>query len=797
MQAGLGKPWRFARRRLALSAGISASVALAALVGCAGWSAVQPLLYPRLPYRDAGRIVTLWEVAPQSPSARLPISPPDFHDWSGEDIWSGLAAFGTLPMDWAPSGAPTRHLSAVLVSPQIWAVLGIHPSIGRPFGREDYHAQRPRTVLISDRLWRQEFGRDPNVLGRVLPLRGALNDPLPCRVLGVIPPGVNFPFPAMAPIPDLWLPLPDWNLDPTIPRSLHTLWVVGRLRAGVPIAAAQARTKAVLARTRGRDPADAGIRLEMRRLGEADFAGSRRLASSAAFGLALLILAVSANLLILGWAGLASRRQEFATRAALGAPPARLRLLAFSQFVLLCLPALALGIWLAHRVLRPIAEWVATAGVTFGAPPTVSMAAEVISVLVILALGTITVLPAPPGPEELMRASSTRRGGGISPIRSVLALLPLQSAMAALAVALAALLLGSLARVTSLPVGARPARVLVAAVMPPPNPSRSPAAARAFDVAIEGRLSAMPGVEAIGGALEFPAASRLWHFELSSPDGARRAVLDSVDWVTPGFFSVLPLPILAGRPFTSEDRMASPPVAIVSASLAKLYWGGRSPIGSRLTLAAFPHHELTVIGVAADYQLAGARPLAIYLCFSQQPYFGMKYLIRSSLPPAAVANILRTIAAAAIPGSELRDVATLAELRSAWLARPRAAALALSAFAIAALLIALEASWVLSYWIASSKAREAAIRAALGARQRTLALSLARDVLGLGLTGVGTIAISAPALAPLLGHFLGGSLGFSQWLAACAATICVVGLGAYVPALRVAHRPPARLLCGE
>lgn len=797
--------WRSAWHGPTLSGSVLVCAAVAAFVAGAGWSLLQPLLRPRLPYPNVGRLVALWEYETHAPAHRLPVSAGDFADWRRLRLWSGLAGFADLPVDWAPRGAPRRRLTAAVITPGIWRALGIRPLLGRSFRRAEYQVRVPAAVILSYRFWRRRFAGDPHVLGRMLRL-GSLNGPLPCRIVGVLPAGIRFPYPMTTPAPDVWLPTPASFLDPALPRDLHTVWLVGRLRAGVSLTAAQARVQAALARARRIHPEERNIRVRMRPLAATDLTGTRRLGGYAALAIGLLLLAAAADLLILGWAGLMLRRGELATHAALGASPARLRQLAFGDFLLVTLPALALGIGCAGWALPTLARWLAATGAPVSTHPHLRWAVILVAIAAVLILAFLLATAKPPSPAAALHRDAPRDGVAGPPRGTAwLALLPVQSGIAAIAITLAVSFLASLWALLSAPVGARPRRLVVAAVLPARNANLSPAAARALDAHITARLAALPGVRVVGAAAVFPPSDNgIWHFAIDSsgessgaaPDDARHAEARSIDWVTPGFFSVLPLRIVRGRPCTAEDGPEEPPVAVISRSLARMYWGDGDPIGSRIRMAV-SHREMTVVGEAADYELGGVSSLAIYECYAQSPLIGVTYLIRGRVPPARLAAALRTIAAGEVPGVEVRHVATLAQLRSAWLARPRAAAWILTSFAVAALLIAIEGAWSLAFLLARSRQRPAAIRLALGAPPQSLALQLAGPILGLGLAGVAVVAVGAPFLGALLRHLFGAGLAPWQLAVGVAIAAVAVALGAYLPARHVAHLPPARILRGE
>ena len=216
---------------ITLAVGVGANVAL--------FSAVNAVLLHQLPFRDPGRLVVIYETHPDVPKA--PASYPDYLDWRREaTTFDEMAAYSVRDYNkpvLATPGGPLQ-LAAVLVSDNLFPMMAIRPVVGRSFLHEESRAGGDQVVILSHRLWEQEYGSDPGIVGKSVEVDGT-----PFTVVGVIGEGDQYPREA-----DIWLPLSRLG-EALNRREAHRVWVIGRLKPGVTIAQAQAEIDEAALRT--------------------------------------------------------------------------------------------------------------------------------------------------------------------------------------------------------------------------------------------------------------------------------------------------------------------------------------------------------------------------------------------------------------------------------------------------------------------------------------------------------------------------------------------------------------------
>ena len=798
----------YAARSLTKSAKftLAAAVTLALGIGSttAIFSVVRSVLLTPLPFPDAGRVVV-----PQSTNATTgnfwSVTYADFMDWRDNHVFDKVAVYQPSAMDLAGAGDPVRVQSAE-VSPQFFDALGTGAVKGRVLQPVDYSVDAARAVVISDRLWRSQFGARPDIIGLEIELN-AVKRP----IVGVLPPGVQWPLDN-----DVWVPLRVGSEnDPDLLRRDNFIFE----------AIARLAPQATLASTR------AGM-ARLARLAEIAHPDIRKAVSTVptpvleyalgtsvprmlwillgAVGLLLLIGCV--NVANLQLARAAARHRELAVRTALGASRLRLVRQSLVESLLLALGGGVAGVALALAMVRVLVA---------AAPPDVPrIDAATIDPLVLLfafaiSLGVALVFGLAPAlhaahsdPQLALAEGGTRAAGGRSGTRARRLLVAVELALSVILLVGAGLALRSVTRLRHADVGFDTHNVLSASISLPGVRYDTRDKVVEFLYALRDRLAALPGVQAAGIASASPLGGGGFYLgRMMVAEGRDQSPAGEVpiSWnvATPGYFAALRLPIIRGRDFTARDDTASAPVMIVNEKFARSMFPNENPIGKRAMSSRDEKVYREIIGIVKDVKYYGASDSArslVWVPYAQRNAWRQGILtIRTQGNPLLVLPAVRRELRSLDPGIALANVATMDDTRARSMAGDRLVAILLGAFAALALTLAAVGIFgVLSYAL-EQRTHELGIRVALGARPADVITLVARETIPMVATGLVMGLVAAAALTrfirSLLYEIQPGDpttfLGVSLILAAIAM------VAALLPARRAAHVDPVIALRGE
>ncbi|MBZ5636843.1 MAG: ABC transporter permease [Acidobacteriia bacterium] len=718
---------------------------------------------------------------------------------------SGLALNQKAP---ASIGDGEKSYSAwfELVSGNYFDVLGVKPILGRTFTRDEYGDRaKAFTAVISYRLWQNYFQGDPSILGRTVHINRQL-----VTIVGVAPPEFQGDFPGVA--LDVWVPVP---LAGEGDRNARSFGAIVRLKPGVSVSQASAEAATVAARLAGAFPkTNEGVGARIVPIWKAQEGASSILASpmailGAACGLVLLIACANvANLLL---ARSASRQREFGIRLALGAGPGRLRRQLFSESLLLATLATLAGL--------PLAVWFHNLPV-YLAPPTgvpvyfnthPSVRVFLFAALVCLVSAQISGLP--PAFQSLRRSIvDALKQGGRSDTQSghsrrtsgLLVIAEVGLALAALLTM--GLFLRSLYGLQNTPAGFDHQNVTVSRLFLATN-NYTAAEERQFSRQLRQRLLTAPGVSGAAYSDSIPLGFGLgkWNDVLvegyATRPGENLAVHHAS--VSPGYFDVLRIPLLAGRDFRPEDNPDAPPVMIVNESFARRFFDGRDPLGRRVSVYGKP---FTIVGMAQDSKyssLSEAPEPYFYMSFDQGNFGsgenGVALYARADRDARSLVSVLRHEMSAIDPKSAGLTVMPLSDYISAAWFGPRLASLFLGVLGVIATLLAGVGLYGVMAYSVSQRTREIGIRMALGADPKGVLRMVMRRGLLLAISGIAVgIAIAlaaAPLIAPLLYHVRPADpvsiVGAALFL------IAVAILASLLPALRATRVDPILALRQE
>ncbi|HEX5437842.1 MAG TPA: ABC transporter permease [Gemmatimonadaceae bacterium] len=799
---------RYALRTLRKSPGFTTVVvltlALAIGANTAIFSVVNGVLLRPLPYAHPGQLVMVWEADRFSGTTREDASVPDYFDFRARNhVFTDVAAFAEQPLTLTRAGAEPQHVVAGYATRNLFPLLGVTPILGRAFTPGEGSPGGPRAVVLSEALWRNRFGADPGILGSTIRL-----DDLPYTVVGVLPAGMAIP----SKHTDLWVPA---QIGPTTrPRYNHVIAVIGRLRDGITVAAAQREMTDLAAQLEAAYPSNKGRGVHLERLDDV-VVGSVRPALVVLLGAVVLVLLVAcANVGNLLLARAATRGHEVAVRTALGASVGRLARQFVVESMLISGAAAIAGVAIAAAGLHLLlalapAELPRVGDVTIDA----RVLAFTLGLTILVAIG-FGVLPMLESRRlQLPRAlrSSTTRGSSAGRRHTRLrdALVVSELAVSVALVIGAGLLIRSFWTLRHVNPGFAAQNVMQAELQLPPArypQSRDtfpkwPEITNFYTQAID-RVSALSGVQSAAlanvGPL-MPGFTNSFVIEGREAEAARGQAEIYTRMVSPSYFRTVGLPLLQGRALSAHDDGHAPLVAVINQAAAHQYFADATPVGHRLK---FWGTWRTIVGVVGNERFQGLTqqtPPAVYTPLMQTPMASLVLLVRTSRDPSMVWPAVRREIASVDPQLALFNAVTMPEALAQSVAQQRFTMLLLGTFATAAMLLALiGVHGVLSYLVAQ-RTREVGIRMALGASRGAVArLVVGRGAL-LSLIGIGAGLALAAAGARLLSGLLFGVTALDPATYAvvvfCVAVVAL--LASLLPARRAMAVDPAIALRSE
>ncbi|HET6763190.1 MAG TPA: ABC transporter permease [Longimicrobiaceae bacterium] len=792
---------RFALRWLGRSPAFTAAVvltlALAIGVNTVMFSVVNAVLLRPLPFPDPGRLVSVW---PQKALGRGAFQ--QFRD--GGRGTARVAGFSDATGFGVAGGGEPERVEGAWVSGDLMGTLGVAAARGRAFTPADESPGAAPVVLLSDGLWRQRYGADPGIVGRRVVVEG-----IPRTVAGVMPPDFRFPSRQVR----MWLPV---RMDASDPAEFWggepALHMVGRLAPGVTPGAADAAVRALAPRVAAAAPwplpatwSEGAGAAPLRTLLLGDVA-TPLLLLLGAVGLVLLIACGNvANLLL---ARNAARTREIATRAALGAPRARLVRQLATESLLLYLAGGAAGLLLALAagpVLMAALPADTPRAAEIGVDGRVLAFTLALTLATGLAFGVLPALRASRADlqSSLKEGSKATAGAGNRRVSALLA-----AGEVALAVTLAigaGLLVRSLAGLLRVDTGFQAERVVTARVSPPAAAYGDDGRVLGFYNAVLEGVGHVPGVQSAALVHRIPLGGEASALPLQvegQPVVPGAAAPTAGEWrVTPEYLGVMGVPLLRGRAFTAADRDGAPAVALVNRAMARRFWPGADPVGKRIR-PVWWREWVTVVGVVGDVKeddLTGDAPLQVYRPFAQGPVAEMHLVVRTRADPAALAPALRRAVAGVDPAVPVSEVRTMAQVVVSSLARPRFTVLLLSVFAALAVLLGGIGIYGVIAQGVSQRVQEFGIRMALGATPAAVLGGVLRQGLRLAVAGVLAGVVAAALATRLFVRLLYGvgPLDPLTFVLAAAFMVAVALVAAYFPARRATRVDPVLALRAE
>jgi predicted permease len=808
---------RFAARSLRRHRGFTAIAVTTLALGIGANSAVFTLvdgvLISPLPFEGSGELIALRHLGREGRDA-LPMSTGLYVLYEGQSTtMNGIALHAATSVNLVWEGEPQR-VSARSVTPGFFEVLGIEPTLGRTFVESEGLPDGERVVLLSDALWRESFGSDPNVLGQSLDINGTSR-----RIVGVMP--ADFAFPNAD--ARLWLP---FVVDPiNAPLAAFGSAGIARLSTGATIEGVQAELQGLIGRLRELYP-DSGAPAFLEEVGlralvlplKQEIVGDVGstlwiLLGTVAFVL-LIACANVANLLLVRAEG---RQRELALRVAVGAGRMQVVRSFLGESVLLALAGGVLGTLVAAAAVRISLAFVPTdiprvAEIGLDLRVMGFTGAICIGCAIFFGLFPLVRHGAGDLAGQLRDGSGRGSTGGREGHRLRNGLVVVQMALALVLLVGSGLMLRSYQALRDVDPGFETENVLLASLAIPTGEIAGWEETAGFYRLLGERLAMQGGVEAAGFAGSTPLGSGMGYFSIEVEDHPRAEnelpVLTYNNQVEAGYLEALGIDLLEGRTIQRGDGAEGYPAAVVSRAFAERWWPGQSPLGRRVRLG-FPDEPWSeIVGLVGDVQYTSLEapaeeivywPATVGIPASPQPTRAMDVVIRTTADPLAFVSVLRREVQAINPRIPISNPETMADRFDRATARTSFTMSLLGAASVIALVLGLVGIYGVISYVVSQRTREIGVRMALGASAPLVRDMVVRQGLVLAGVGVGLGLIAAGALSSVMSSLLFGVSAIDPiTYGTVSAAMVVVALAAsWIPARRAAGVDPSRALRQE
>ncbi len=800
---------RFAIRTLTKNPTFTVAAVLCLMLGIGVnttiFSCVRAILLRPFPYHDPDRLVAIGESNPRRGWHMNTVSYPNFRSWEAENrTLSSVSSYQGSSFNLAASDA-ADYIQGAQLSWSMFHTLGVAPALGRDFREEEDRPGGPHVVILSDRVWRERFDARPNVIGRPVMLNG-----VPHTVIGVMPPGFEFPGAAVA-----WTTL---QLDPQKQRGNHSWQVIGRLKPNVTIEQARLDMRRIAAGLETLYPtSNSGWGVDVETLRDSEVGDLRNvlLIMMGAVGFVLLIACANvANLLL---ARATARAKEMSVRVALGADGWRVLRQLLTESIVLSLAGGVLGIgfayvflkWIRASILSTLPFWM-----RFTIDADVLAFTLAIAVATGVLFGIVPALQASkPNLNETLRDAGARgssAGRSRQRLRSTLVIG--EVALSLVLLIGGALLMRSFLGLQRVQPGFDPSNLLTMRLTLQGPAYDSMYKRFAFYDRLLTRLNSQPGIVAAAITNSIPlSGNNNNNFFVAEGKEAKLGSepLLEIRWVSPRYLETLRVPLVAGRMFTQQEWADSGVVgrvAVINQYMARSLWQTpEAALGKRFRFGYVTdttRRWITVIGVAADIKhrrLTSPPDLQGYMPYRQGGWNSAAIVVRTPNDPArATGTVLAALKEAdpLVPAYlTLTMQATIA--RSYW--QQALYGKLFGAFAAIALILAAVGLYGVISYAVSQRTQEIGVRIALGAQRRDVTRLIVSQGAMLGGVGIVIGLVGAFGVTRTLRTLLFGvsTLDVASFVGVSVLLSGIALFASYVPARRAARLDPVDALRHE
>lgn len=794
---------RYSLRILRKSPGFTAIAILTLAFGIgtntAIFSMVNALLLHPYRFRNLDSLVLLWENRgiDEGPDARS-ISPGDAADLANSQLFDDIATYECGDFNFSSEGR-VDVARGCRVSANFFSVLGVGPAEGRLFAADEEQPGSDESVVLSDGFWQSRFASDAHLIGKTIRLNGRNY-----TVAGIMPADFDYPVPM-----ELWVPLalgPAERSD----RSQLSLAALARLKPGAGVAQAAAVLNNFSHRLARLYPrTNTGRVLNVLQLRKELYLYSLPLFLLLQAAAVFVLLLACANLANLVFARMIARQKELAVRSALGANRSRLACLLVSEMSLLALVGGAVAVaasFSSVRILRNSispdwTKWV-PGWDSIQVDSNVLFFTVLLSVLLGLIFGLVTALHLRHINLNTVIKETGRSSAGPARARLRDGLVAAQVALALILLVCAGLTMQGFNRLAQAYQGFQPDQLLKFEVALPENTYPEGVKRGSFFQTALRAVASLPGVSGAALTSNLPASNVDNEKTLFTIQGrpaleASEAPAADLETISRDYFSVLKIPLIAGRFFTEADNASSAHVAIISRTMANRFWRTSDPLGQRCKLGAADSSEpwMTVVGVVGDARQNWWNPATfpvIYQPYLQASRRSFRFVLRTASAPAGYASAARIAIAQADPEIPVTELKTLESEVQDSIAIVHIMGVLMAIFAIVALLLSSIGVYGILSENVAQRTHEFGIRFALGANPRDVLRLVLRHALTV--SGIG-LAIGLPssfAVSRAMAAFVFGIVSVSlPVLLSLAGLLLIVALvAAYFPARRALRVDP-------
>ena len=761
------------------------------------FSALNTVVLAPLPYKDADRLVRLWESNLSQGRPENPVSVPNFRDWQRQQSdFEQLAASELTTFNLTDFGEPQR-IPALRVTSNLTPTLGVLPFIGRSFLPEEETSGRNRVALLSYGLWQRLFGGDPSILNQNIQLDGENY-----LVVGIMPQGFQFLD------RELWVPLvldaakEPWRAD----RANRNLSVIGRLKSNVQIDKAISDMNVIASRLADAHPQEnTGWGLHLRSFYDWIVPQEVRWSMIALFIFAnLLLLVVCASVANLLLVRSTTRQEEMAIRAALGARPMRLvRQLLAESFWLAGLAGvfgLVLAYWGTKLLASSNLPNIARLSDTHIEPKVIAFTLGITLVTVFVFGLTPAWLMANVNLTDRLKASHRIEGRITHRFRR--SLIVCEVTLAVALIVAAGLLVRTVRRFQTAPLGFNSEHLMTMQIsLPASKYGQRDQRVDFFNRLLE-QLRTVPGVIDAAASESAPASAADWTAEITVEDDAtginEARTSGTAHVATTRYFRTLGIPLIRGREFNEEYHADRPLEVVVSESFARRYWPNGDALDKRFR-AGKNNPFATVVGIAGDLRSINPQqeaPPAFYFPYGYVGMPGLVILIRTIGQPQTIAATLRAQVQQVDRDQPVYNVRTMKDILAAATSQQRLLATLLNLFGLLALLIVAGGIYAVVSQVVSQRAREIAVRIALGADTREILTMVIAQAMSLVMVGLILGLVGSFALTVWLGSLVSG-LRPNDPVTFVFTTLLLTTVGftaSYIPARRATKLNPSTVL---